>query len=78
MPEPSGRSAAAAVSKTTYRPFAKLEKFYTGGAVCLTTDESAIICACGDEVKVSFQGWDMACTPVLWLTVATERPPEGL
>jgi WD40 repeat protein len=47
-----GSKSANARTKTTYRPFAKLEKFYTGGSVHLTVDESALVCVCADEVKV--------------------------
>ena len=39
-------------SKTTYRPFARLDHFYTGGSVCLDAAEGAAACPCGDEVKV--------------------------
>jgi hypothetical protein len=38
--------------KTTYKPKAKLEAFYTGAAARLTRDGKHAVCACGDEVKV--------------------------
>ena len=41
-------------AKTTYRIQSRLERFYTGGSVCATADETCVVCACGDEVKVSF------------------------
>jgi WD40 repeat protein len=39
-------------AKTTYRVFSKLEKFYTGGSIRLTKDETSVVCVCADEVKV--------------------------
>ena len=39
--------------KAIYEPVAKLEAFYTGGAVRVTRDNKHLACACGDEVKVS-------------------------
>lgn len=38
--------------KASYRPRAKLEQFYTGGAARVTRDGRHAVCACGDEVKV--------------------------
>lgn len=38
--------------KTTYKPKAKLEAFYTGAAARLTRDGKHVVCSCGDEVKV--------------------------
>lgn len=38
--------------KSVYEPVAKLEAFYTGGAVRVTRDNQHMACACGDEVKV--------------------------
>jgi hypothetical protein len=38
--------------KTTYKPKAKLEAFYTGAAARVTRDGKHVVCACGDEVKV--------------------------
>lgn len=38
--------------KSVYEPVAKLEAFYTGGAVRVTRDNKHLACACGDEVKV--------------------------
>jgi U3 small nucleolar RNA-associated protein 13 len=37
--------------KTAYRPSARLEVFYTGGAACLSS-QGLLACACSDEVKV--------------------------
>jgi hypothetical protein len=38
--------------KSVYEPVAKLEAFYTGGAVRVTRNNQHMACACGDEVKV--------------------------
>jgi hypothetical protein len=38
--------------KASYRPLAKLEQFYTGGAARVTRDGQHAVCACSDEVKV--------------------------
>lgn len=41
--------------KGVYEPVAKLEPFYTGGAVRVTRDHQHMACACGEEVKVCWQ-----------------------
>ncbi len=38
--------------KANYRPTAKLEVFYTGGAARITRDGKLLACTCSDEVKV--------------------------
>ncbi|GIM03852.1 hypothetical protein Vretimale_8516 [Volvox reticuliferus] len=38
--------------KATYRPTAKIEVFYTGGAARLTRDGKLLACSCADEVKI--------------------------
>ncbi|GLI67244.1 hypothetical protein VaNZ11_011426, partial [Volvox africanus] len=38
--------------KATYRPTAKIEVFYTGGAARLTRDGKLLACSCSDEVKI--------------------------
>lgn len=38
--------------KAVYEPVAKLEAFYTGGAVRVTRDNKHMACPCGDEVKL--------------------------
>ena len=37
--------------KNAYRPYAKLEVFYTGGSVCMS-GSGVLACACNDEIKV--------------------------
>lgn len=39
-------------AKQNYRVRARLEVFYTGGAVRLFNDGATLACACADEVKV--------------------------
>ncbi len=38
-------------TKTAYRPYARLEVFYTGGPLCVS-GSAVLACACSDEVKV--------------------------
>ena len=38
--------------KTAYRPYARLEVFYTGGSVCMS-GSGLLACACNDEIKVA-------------------------
>lgn len=42
----------AVTAKAIYRPFGKLEVFYTGGSLRATADEKHLVCSCADEVKV--------------------------
>lgn len=54
------------MSKLNYRQRLKLEVFYTGGAVRLSSDGKLLACACGDEVKVSVaqvetSAWRLTC-----------------
>jgi U3 small nucleolar RNA-associated protein 13 len=48
----SNNQADGLAAKAVYEPVAKLEAFYTGGAVRVTRDSKHMACACGDEVKV--------------------------
>ena len=39
--------------KQNYRARSRLEVFYTGGCVRLSSDGTTLACACADEAKVS-------------------------
>jgi hypothetical protein len=61
----TAQGSEALQPKAVYEPVAKLEAFYTGGAVRVTRDNKHMACACGDEVKVRVQ-----CGSCLWFVLA--------